>query len=102
MTAAPVVKSGSVEVAADGTVDVGPATTSAGCYSWIESLTYEASPGDVVTVTSSVSDASEITLVSTAPTMAVTGTNILGFVWFGALNVLLGLAALWQARRLKA
>ena len=102
-TTAPVVKSGSVAVAADGTLDVGPATTTtAGCYSWIESLTYEASPGDVVTVSSLASDASEMTLVSNAPTMAVTGTNILSFVWFGALNVLLGLAALWQARRLKA
>ena len=102
-SAAPVVKSGSIEVEADGTVDVGPATTTvAGCYSWIESLTYEATPGDVVTVTSSASEESEITLVSNAPTMAVTGTSILNFVWFGAVNVLLGLLALWRARRLRA
>ena len=102
-SSAPVVRSGSLAVDADGTVDVGPATTTvAGCYSWIQELTYEVSPGDVVTVTSSPSDANEITLVSTAPTMAVTGSSIVNLVWIGAFSVLLGLCALWRARRLRA
>jgi hypothetical protein len=99
-TGANVVKSGTTSVASDDTVRVGPVTTSsAGCYSWIQTLSYEVNPGDEVSVTSSPSDAAEITLVSNAPTMAVTGSNIVGVMAIGAASVLAGLFALWCARR---
>ena len=99
-TGASIVKSGTTSVPSDDTVRVGPATpTSAGCYSWTETLSYEVSPGDEVAVTSSPSDAAEITLVSDVPTMAVTGSNIVGVMFFGAASMVVGLFALWLSRR---